>query len=172
MDLHKTIAVLNEMERVGVISRYAIGGAVAAFLFIEPGSTYDLDIFIGVELAPGEILTLSGIYAFLQGRGYLPDRENIMIEGWPVQFLPPGTPLVEEALNECLAFDIQGVATRVFSQEHLMAICLETGRPKDHARLVQFLEEGTADNDRFLSIVHRSKLLPKWERFRKLFLAP
>ena len=29
--------------------------------------------------------------------------------------------------------------------EHLMAIVLQTGRAKDHARLVRFLEAGIAD---------------------------
>ena len=31
---------------------------------------------------------------------------------------------------------------RVFSAEHLARIALETGRPKDKARLLQFMEAG------------------------------
>jgi hypothetical protein len=172
MDLHRTIPVLNEMERLGIIKRYAIGGAVAAFLYIEPGTTYDLDIFMAWEPSPSELMTMEPIYAFLQERGYKAGHEAIMVEGWPVQFLPPGTPLVEEALSQSLAIELGGVPTRIFSKEHLMAICLETGRPKDYARLVQFVEEGLPDMSRFMDIVSRSGLLPKWERFRNRFLTP
>lgn len=172
MDLNKTIPVLNDMERLRVITRYAIGGAVAAFLYIEPGTTYDLDIFIAWEAPPGAFITLGPIYSFLLGRGYKIDRENIVIEGWPVQFLPPGTKLVEEALNESVAIEIGGEPTRIFSKEHLMAICLETGRPKDYSRLVQFVEEGSPDIKRFMDIIERSGLLPKWERFKLRFLTP
>ncbi|MEI9897187.1 MAG: hypothetical protein WDN28_25820 [Chthoniobacter sp.] len=172
MDLNRTIPVLNDMERLGVIQRYAIGGAVAAFLYIEPGTTYDLDIFIVFETPPGSLITLGPIYAFLLGRGYEANRENIIIEGWPVQFLPPGTPLVAEALDQSISIEVGGEQTRIFSKEHLMAICLETGRPKDYARLVQFVEEGTPDMNRFMDIVGRSGLLSKWERFKLRFLTP
>ena len=45
MALESTLSVLNEMQAVGVLGEYAVGGAVAAFLYIEPGTTFDLDIF-------------------------------------------------------------------------------------------------------------------------------
>lgn len=172
MDLSRTIAVLNDMERQGVISRYAIGGAVAAFLYIEPGTTYDLDIFLAWEAPPGQLISLGPIYAYLQGRGYEAHKEAIMVEGWPVQFLPPGTDLVREALDQCVTIDLQGESTRILSQEHLMAICLETGRPKDHARLLQFVEVGSPDMTRFEDIIKRSQLLSKWDRFKLRFLTP
>jgi hypothetical protein len=39
--MEKTLAVINQMERNGVIDRYAIGGAIAATLYVEPIQTYD-----------------------------------------------------------------------------------------------------------------------------------
>lgn len=42
--MEATLRVLNELERNGVISRYAIGGAVGAIFYMEPFLTYDLDI--------------------------------------------------------------------------------------------------------------------------------
>lgn len=36
MGIKQTLDVINEMERDGVIERYAIGGAVAAYNYIEP----------------------------------------------------------------------------------------------------------------------------------------
>lgn len=45
-----------------------------------------------------------------------------------------------------------------------MALCLQTGRPKDFARLVQFVE-GSPDGDRLASILERHGLGLKWEAF-------
>lgn len=43
--MQKTLEVLNELEREGTISRYAIGRAIGAMFYAEPVSTFDLDIF-------------------------------------------------------------------------------------------------------------------------------
>ena len=58
MRLESSLRVLNEMEAAGVIGKYAIGGAVAAFLYIEPGTTFDIDAFITWE--PGASGLLAG----------------------------------------------------------------------------------------------------------------
>ena len=93
-----------------------------------------------------------------------------MIEGWAVQFLPVGNPLIEEALLQAVTMDIKGVQTRAFTREHLMAICLQTGRPKDLARLVQFVEEANASLEEFEKILKRYNLFETWIRFRARFL--
>jgi hypothetical protein len=49
-----------------------------------------------------------------------------VIAGWPVQFLPPTSPLVEEALGETQDVDVEGEPASVFSGEHLAAIALQT----------------------------------------------
>ena len=54
--------------------------------------------------------------------------------------------------------------------EHLMAIALQTGRGKDHARLVMFVEAGIADMDHFRDILGRHSLLDTWTKFEKRFL--
>ena len=56
--------------------------------------------------------------------------------------------------------------------EHLMAIALQTGRAKDHARLVMFVEAGIADMDRLRDILARHSLLDGWAKFEKRFLQP
>ena len=53
--------------------------------------------------------------------------------------------------------------------EHLMAIALQTGRAKDHARLVMFVEAGIADMDRLRDILARYSLLDAWTKFVDLF---
>jgi hypothetical protein len=90
---------------------------------------------------------------------------------WPVQFLPPATPLVEEALAQAREIDVDGAPARVFSAEHLAAIALQTGRAKDKARLLQFVEEGALDAPRFQEIVHRHNLVDAWARFERQFIS-
>ncbi len=40
--MKRTLKVLNELEKEGVFSRYAIGGAMAATFYVEPLLTFDL----------------------------------------------------------------------------------------------------------------------------------
>jgi hypothetical protein len=90
--------------------------------------------------------------------------------GWPVQFLPPVSALVEEALARATEVDVDGVPARVFTAEHLAAIALETGRAKDKARLLQFIEEEAINAARFQEIVKRNNLVDAWVRFERQFL--
>jgi hypothetical protein len=97
--------------------------------------------------------------------------EYVMIAGWPVQFLPPTGPLVEEALAEAVEVGVDGVPARVFTAEHLAAIALQTGRAKDKARLLQFSEEGALDATRFQAILRRHDLVDAWAKFERQFLS-
>lgn len=57
-----TLETINQMRSDGVISQYAIGGAVGATFYMEPAATLAIDIFVSLQLAPGSILvTLSPI---------------------------------------------------------------------------------------------------------------
>jgi hypothetical protein len=97
--MERTITVLNQMKEDGVILHYALGGAVAALFYMEPIETHDLDVFI--SLPPKEndpLLSLRDVYAYLSGKGCVPGKEDIVVEGVPVQFLVASTPLVEEAM--------------------------------------------------------------------------
>jgi hypothetical protein len=46
MGIKRTLEAINAMEADGVIGRYAIAGAVAAYNYIEPTLTEDLGILI------------------------------------------------------------------------------------------------------------------------------
>lgn len=167
--LSKTLAVLNEMQQEGVIGPYAIGGAIAAFYYLEPAATFDVDIFIPLEPKAGELLSLAPIYEYLRERGYREKEETVAIENWDVQFIPAYNPLVKEALKAAKAIDLDGIVTRILPAESLMAIALQTGRSKDLARLVQFLEAGVADRARFNEILQRHDLGEKWRTFQDKF---
>jgi hypothetical protein len=49
--LADTFRVLNDLEVDGVVSAYAIGGAMAMLFWAEPTVTFDLDVFV---LLPGQ----------------------------------------------------------------------------------------------------------------------
>ena len=166
-----TLDVISQMQREGVIGRYAIGGAVGATLYLEPIATLDIDIFISLASPPAApLLTLSPIYDYLTSRGHKIDREYLVIEGWPVQFLPPADALEEEALQGAVEVEIEGTRTWVITAEHLAAIALKTGRAKDFARLLQFVEAGVLDVNKLDTILERHGLTEKWRQFGVKFL--
>ena len=169
--MERALAVINQLERDGVIGRYAIGGAVAATRYIEPIQTYDLDVFVLLPALPSGLLTITPIYNHLMQMGYEPKAEFVIIEGWAVQFLPVYDSLTEEALERAVQVDFDSTPTRVFTAEHLAAIMVNTGRPKDHARLVQFFEFDVVNRVILESIIDRHSLNAKWNSFRKRFLS-
>lgn len=164
-----TLAVINQMQADGVIGQYAIGGAVGATFYLEPVATLDIDIFVSFQQT-GTLLTLSPIYNYLTARGFKIEKEYIIIEDWPVQFLPTSNALVEEALVCALETEVEGVRTRVMTAEHLTAVALQTGRAKDFSRILQFIESGVLAPDKLNEILVRHDLLAKWEKFGDKFL--
>lgn len=159
------------MQADGVIGKYAIGGAVGATFYLEPAATLDIDIFVSFRNAPGSVLLdLSPIYNYLTARGCKIEREYIIIGDWPVQFLPPGSALGEEALEQAIETEVEGVSTRVISAEHLIALALQTGRTKDFNRILQFIEQEKVDRVILDQILVRHGLVAKWEQFEYKYL--
>ncbi len=144
---------------------------MGATFYIEPVATLDVDIFVTFLQQPGQgIVSLRPVFDYLIARGGVVEREYIVIGGWPVQFLPPTSPLAEEALAEAVTADVEGTPARVFTAEHLAAIALQTGRAKDHARLLQFIEAGAIDAEIFQSTLRRHGLIDRWRAFERRFL--
>ena len=162
--MRRTLEVLNELEKHGVLSRYAIGGAMAATFYTEPFLTFDLDVFVVLPRTPGGLLTLAPVYDALRTRGYSEqENECIRIEGVPVQFLPAYNTLVEEALNEAQEIMYEDVPARVLRSEHLLAICLQTGRSKDRERVRILREQAKLDQNFLADVLRRHQLEDKWK---------
>lgn len=158
------------MQADGVIGDYAIGGAVGATFYLEPVATLDIDVFVSLQGGgDSPLLSLTPIYDYLLMRGHKAEKEYIIIAGWPVQFLPPGNALVEEALTHAVETEVGNVRTRVMTAEHLTAIALQTGRAKDFARILQFIESGALEADKLDAIFKRHGLIAKWEQFGDKF---
>ena len=159
------------MQAEGIIGKYAIGGAVGATFYLEPLATADVDVFVMLPAAPGtSLLSLTPIYEYLTARGCRAEGERVVVGGWPVQFLPPHGELEQEALDEAVETEVEGVRTWVLTAEHLAAIALHTGRAKDHARIVQFLEQDAVDVDKLKQLLKRHGLTGRWERFERKYL--
>jgi hypothetical protein len=166
----ETLEVINQMQADGVIGEYAIGGAVGATFYLEPSATLDVDIFVVLPVGRGGLLSLSPIYECLRARGCAEREEHIVIGDWPVQFLAPRDALEEEAIAEAVVATVESVETRIMPAEHLVAIALRTGRAKDHARIVQFIEQDAVDRTKLRTLLERHGLLRKWTLFERSYL--
>jgi hypothetical protein len=171
VDIQEVIKTINRMQDDGVIDHYAIGGAVGATFYLEPVATLDVDIFVAFKDDPGKIIVSPElIYDYLKSKGGTIEGEYIVIAGWPVQFLPCKGSLLEESLAQAVEQDVDDLRTRVFTAEHLAAIALQTGRGRDKARLLQFIEADAIDKGKLREIVARHGLLERWEQFERQFL--
>jgi len=168
--MKETLAAIEQMKRDGVIEDYAIGGAVGATFYLEPMATMDVDVFVLFrQSAEDALISLTPIYNYLRAKGCEAKGEYILVGGWPVQFLPPANALIDEAVVEAVETDVEGVTTRVMTAEHLIAIALQLGRAKDHARILQFVEAGCLNDARLQTILAQHELEEAWTRFRRRF---
>ena len=171
MGIKEVIETINRMQADGVIERYAIGGAVAATFYLEPVATLDVDVFVEFRTEPGsQMISPAPIFRYLRNRGCAMEGERVVIAGWPIQFLPAGSALVQEALAKAVEKDVEETPARVFTAEHLAAIALETGRAKDKARVLQFIEADAIDLDQVQEILARHGLDGAWAQFERQFL--
>lgn len=164
----QTFAVINQMVTDGVIENYAVAGAIGAMFYVEPFSTNDIDVFV---LTPDEqlVLEIPGP-DYLKARGYTEWRnEGIVIEGWPVQFMPANNPLEREAYLKAQDLDFDGVSVRVVLPEHLVAIMLKVGRLKDLARVEMFLNQREVDLSALEQVVKRHDLADQWNEFKRRY---
>jgi hypothetical protein len=163
----RTLEVLNKLEKEGVFSRYAIGGAMGATFYTEPFLTFDLDVFVVLPRTSGGLHTLAPIYVALRARGYSEENECVLIEGVPVRFLAVYNPLVEEVLNQAQEIMYEDVPARVLRSEHLVAICLQTGRSKDRERVRILREQSKLDLNFLADVLRRHDLEEKWQLWRE-----
>jgi hypothetical protein len=175
MGMKQTIDVINRMEADGIIGRYAITGAVAAYNYVEPTVTEDVDILIAFDSGRRSqtgLITLEPILSYLKGKGYSDFRkEGILIEGWAVQFIPVANDLDAEALAAADEIDLEihpnegSVKTRVLRPEYIVATALRVGRPRDRLRIIQFLEEEAVNIETLCDVMGRYGLGDAWLTF-------
>lgn len=161
--------LLNEMRAAGVVSDYALFGAVAQMRYTEPVATLDADVL--VALPPPEGLdVLSPVYEFCAAKGYRPEGEAVRVGAWPVQFIPVFSPLTREALEQADTADFEGEPFRVVRADYLAVIALSAGRAKDFTRILALLEAGGVTPEDIAALAERHRLAEAWKRFKTRFL--
>ena len=141
----------------------------ALSFYTEPFLTYDLDIAILID-SKGKIFDKPKIYAYLKNLGYMHKGEYVVIEGVPVQFIVPKLGgLTEEAVRNSKAVKYKSVDTKVIDWEYLVAIILETNRPKDRVKLLSLHDqiEKLINKKNLEIILKKYKLLGKWRDYEK-----
>lgn len=165
--MKKVFQVLNAMVRDGEVPNYAIGGAIAAVFYVEPFSTLDIDVFVMMKTDQSGLVTAIPGWDYLKEQGYTEVRgEAIVVEDWPVQFIPVSNPLEEEAYLNAASLDFDGEPVRVFLAEHLVAIMLQTSRLKDLIRVQMFFAQEAVDPEILRDIIARHNLEKQWASFK------
>jgi len=161
--------LLNAMRAAGVISEYALFGAIAQMRYTEPVATLDADVLVAMPSSEG-LDVLRPIYEFCAHRGYRPEGEAVRVGAWPVQFIPAFSPLTQEALEQAATADFEGVSLRVVGADYLAVIALSVGRAKDQARILGLLESATVGREQVARLAARHGLTEAWRRFESRFL--
>lgn len=165
--MKKTLQVINELEKDGIIQGYAVGGATALLFYTEPALTFDLDVFVFLPAPkkPSPLVDIAPLYKHLKSNGYSAEKEHVIIDGIPVQFLPVYSPLLEEAVRHASNKKYDGIAVKVIELEYLMAIMIDTNRPKDRERIWKILDETSFDRGKLESILKGHSLKKKWKQY-------
>jgi hypothetical protein len=120
----KALRAVNDLKATGIIDEFAIGGAMALIFWIEPIPTYDLDVLVMLPQSTGPLISLDPIYRWASERGYRAEYEHIVIEGFPVQFLPSFGALADDAIRTAADRQYHGLPLRVVRPEYLIALYL------------------------------------------------
>jgi hypothetical protein len=157
-----TLRTVNAMKDTGVISDYAIAGAMALTFWIEPVPTWDLDLLVFLPQSSGPIVSLDPIYEWAARMGYTSEKEHIIVDGVPVQFLPSYSELTDEAIRTAVDRQYRGVDIRVVTPEYLIALFLLPS-----ARTAKRQERAAALRDN--AVVDRQRLADLLTRFGLTF---
>lgn len=161
--------LLNGMREAGVISNYALFGAVAQVRYTEPVTTLDAGVLVTVP-GPEGLDKLAPIYQFCAARGYHPEGEAIRVGAWPLQFVPVFNLLTRQALEQADTADFEGVPFRVVRAAHLAVIALSVGRAEVFTRILALLESGSVTRQELAGLAARHGLADAWKRLENRFL--
>lgn len=176
MSIRTAIGVIRQLVEDGVISQYAVAGAIAALNYIETSTTEDIDILVSItsfESRPSGLLLLTPIDTALERMGYS-ERTDVgyKIGDWPVQFLPVASALDEEALERAIEVPIEIAGNppptaRLLRAEYVVATAAKLGRFKDYARIEAFLEQKAVNLSALKDVLIRHALMDRWDDYCK-----
>ncbi len=76
---------------------------------------------------------------------------------------------MEEAIEKAIEVKYKRVKTKIVRAEHLLAIMLQTYRPKDRERMLLLLDEAQIDMPYLENVLERHGLQEKWSKFRRRY---
>jgi predicted nucleotidyltransferase len=163
--MKKTLQVINQLKKRGLITDYAIGGGIAAIYYSEPILTYDLDIFVIMpdRVSKKGVIQLSSVYNDLKENGYKWKGEHIIIEGVPVQFIPADE-LETEAIKTASTVHYEGTKTKILPVEYLIAILVRAGRGKDLDKVKMLMKQADISLKKLKTILTKHKLRRRFNR--------
>jgi len=170
--MEKALGIINEARRKRLIGKWAIGGGVAAIRYMESVLTYDVDIFFMPMDPDTPLMDMTPLVSYLRSKGGKADGAHVVLEGTPVQLIPAYNDLVVEAVNKALTVSYGKVKAKILGKEHVMAIMLQTGRPKDFIRLRQMFQQSSPNKGQFIRLIKKYDLTGQWARFMKNYGAP
>ena len=159
--MHEVLRALNRLQSDGLVSRYAIGGAIGAAFYIAAAQTEDVDAFVFLPPGSSGLVSLSPVYEALLQMGGVAEREYVRFGAWPLQILTDANDLIREAIEQAREVAFEVIPTRIFRAEHLCAIALQTGRSKDYLRVMMFLEQNAVDRVELRAILARFGLIER-----------
>ena len=119
------LRAIESMKAEGVITEYAIAGAMAIVFWTEPVPTFDLDVLVFLPEDSKPLVSLERIYSWTSAHGYASAREHVILSGVPTQFLASPGALGDEAVESAATLEYEGVTTRVVLPEYLVALYLQ-----------------------------------------------
>jgi hypothetical protein len=155
----KVIAALRDLKGDGLVSDYALGGAMAMTFWSEPTPTFDVDVFVLLDQS-SLLVSLEPLYSWARARGYGEKGEHIMIATVPVQLIPAHNALTVEAVSTAANLSYSGEPVRVIRPEYLIAMALD-GSARTQKRLTRvalLLEQANVDRGLLDRLVQRYKL--------------
>jgi hypothetical protein len=161
--------LLKAMIEAGVIETYAIFGAIAQMRYTKPVATLDAEVLVVLSNDQGVDL-VAPIYEFCRLRGYTPQNEAVLMDNWPVQFIPVFSALTREAVELAETVDFECSPLRVIRADHLAVIALSVGRAKDFVRIIALLESERVAPKEIEALAARHQLSEAWQQFKRRFL--
>jgi hypothetical protein len=157
VSFENTLLAVNDLKASGIIDEYAIAGAMALTFWIEPIPTFDLDVLV---MLPQSDNPLEPIYRWASERHYEAQKEHLVIEGVPVQFLPSFGALADEAIRTAADRQYDGVPLRVVRPEYLIPLYLvpSARTAKRRERAAALLDAADLDRDTLDEVMHRFNL--------------
>lgn len=166
--MKELVNLLRDLVADGVVTSYAVFGAVAQMRYTEAVTTLDVDILVILPDA-NRLDALSSIYEYCARQGYHSEGEAIRVGAWPVQFIPVFSPLTQEAVETAEEAVLEGTMVRVVDAAHLAVIALGVGRSKDLLRVLSLLQAGSVTREDIARLAARHDLADKWMGFEQRF---